>query len=58
MALDGPSHLAEEIPDPKRVLPRVMPVVILSQLFVGVVWILALAFSMTDIDAVLNTPTG
>uniref|UniRef100_A0A0D2Y1U8 Uncharacterized protein n=1 Tax=Fusarium oxysporum (strain Fo5176) TaxID=660025 RepID=A0A0D2Y1U8_FUSOF len=29
MGLDGPAHLAEEIPQPKRFLPRIMIIVIL-----------------------------
>ncbi|KAF5975974.1 choline transporter protein [Fusarium bulbicola] len=44
MGLDSPAHLAEEIPQPKRFLPRIM--------------ILILGFSITDIDAVIATSTG
>lgn len=58
MGLDGPAHLAEEIPQPKRHLPRVMLIVILSQAVIGVVWILVLGFSITDMDAVVQTKTG
>lgn len=58
MGLDGPAHLAEEIPQPKRHLPRVMLIVIISQAVIGVVWILVLGFSITDMDLVVQTKTG
>ncbi|KEZ46730.1 hypothetical protein SAPIO_CDS0006 [Scedosporium apiospermum] len=58
MALDGPAHLAEEIPQPKKLLPRIMLIVIGSQFVVGVIWIIVLGFSITDLDAILATPTG
>lgn len=58
MGLDGPAHLAEEIPDPKRALPRILLIVLGSQFVVGVVWILALGFSITDLDAITATTTG
>lgn len=58
MGLDGPAHLAEEIPQPKRHLPRVMLIVIISQTVIGVVWILVLGFSITDMDLVVQTKTG
>ncbi|KAJ4129601.1 hypothetical protein NW754_003883 [Fusarium falciforme] len=58
MGLDGPAHLAEEIPQPKRHLPRVMLIVIISQAVIGVVWILVLGFSITDMELVVQTKTG
>lgn len=58
MGLDSPTHLAEELPQPKRTLPQILIVVILSQFVVGVVWILVLGFSITDLDAILATSTG
>lgn len=58
MGLDGPTHLAEEIPQPRRHLPRILLIVIISQFFVGVVWILVLGFSITDLNAVRNSATG
>uniref|UniRef100_A0A8H7K3Z7 Uncharacterized protein n=1 Tax=Bionectria ochroleuca TaxID=29856 RepID=A0A8H7K3Z7_BIOOC len=54
----APTHLAEELPQPKRTLPQILIVVILSQFVVGVVWILVLGFSITDLDAILATSTG
>ncbi|KAF5009103.1 hypothetical protein FDECE_4655 [Fusarium decemcellulare] len=58
MGLDGPAHLAEELPQPKRHLPRIMLIVILSQVVVGIIWIIALGFSITDLDSILATKTG
>lgn len=58
MGLDGPAHLAEEIPEPKKSLPRVMLMVIISQFVVGLVWIIVLGFSITDLTAITNTTTG
>ncbi|SCO47912.1 uncharacterized protein FFMR_08884 [Fusarium fujikuroi] len=58
MGLDGPAHLAEEIPQPKRFLPRIMIIVILSQFAIGLVWILVLGFSVKDLDAIVATSTG
>lgn len=58
MGLDGPAHLAEEIPEPKKSLPRVMLIVILSQFVVGVIWIIVLGFSITNLEAIIKSPTG
>lgn len=58
MGLDGPAHLAEEVPQPKRILPRVMLIVIISQVVVGIIWILTLGFSITDLPAIIDTKTG
>lgn len=58
MAIDGPTHLAEEIPRPKVALPRIMLIVVLSQAVVGIVWVIVLGFSITDLDAITNTSTG
>lgn len=58
MGLDGPTHLAEEIPQPRRRLPRILIIVVISQFFVGVVWILVIGLSITDLSAVRNSATG
>ena len=57
MAIDGPTHLAEEIPRPKVALPRIMLIVVLSQSVVGIVWVIVLGFSITDLDAINQTAT-
>lgn len=58
MGLDGPAHLAEELPRPKVLLPRIMVTVLLSQFIVGLVWIIVLGFSITDISFITNSATG
>lgn len=58
MGLDCPTHLAEEVERPKKIIPRILVVVILSQTVVGVVWILALGFSITDLETITTTSTG
>lgn len=58
MGLDAPAHLAEELPEPKRIIPRIMVIVIFSQAILGLVWILVLGFSITDLPAILATKTG
>ncbi|PWY95325.1 hypothetical protein BO94DRAFT_553237 [Aspergillus sclerotioniger CBS 115572] len=57
MGLDGPAHLAE-LHQPKKPLPRIMLIVIFSQFVVGVVWIIVLGFSITDLAAITKTATG
>ncbi|KAJ5362183.1 Amino acid/polyamine transporter I [Penicillium brevicompactum] len=58
MALDGPTHLAEELPSPKRILPRILVITITSQAMLGVVWILVLGFSIHNLQAIIHTSTG
>ncbi|KAJ0414466.1 amino acid/polyamine transporter I [Aspergillus carlsbadensis] len=58
MSCEAACHLAEELPTPKRSLPRILLIIVVSQVVVGVIWILVLGFSITDLDAVLRTRTG
>ncbi|MAD87764.1 MAG: hypothetical protein CL912_32795 [Deltaproteobacteria bacterium] len=58
MGLDGPTHLAEEIDRPKKALPRILLIVILSQFCIGVVWIIVVGFSITDLESIMSTSTG
>ncbi|KAH6712496.1 amino acid/polyamine transporter I [Leptodontidium sp. MPI-SDFR-AT-0119] len=58
MGLDGPAHLAEEIDRPKKSLPRVLLIVVLSQFVIGVVWIIVVGFSITDLGPIMSTSTG
>jgi amino acid transporter len=58
MSCETACHLAEELPTPKRSLPRILLIIIISQVVVGVVWILVLGFSIMDLDPVLRTRTG
>ncbi|PLB50744.1 amino acid transporter [Aspergillus steynii IBT 23096] len=58
MAVDGPTHLAEELAQPKRVMPRMLIITVSSQCVVGIVWILVLGFSLVDLQSALDTATG
>ncbi|KAH6685854.1 amino acid/polyamine transporter I, partial [Plectosphaerella plurivora] len=58
MGLDCPTHLAEEVKTPKKLIPRILLIVILSQFVIGVLWILVLGFSITDMPAIIGTSTG
>lgn len=58
MALDGPTHLAEELPSPKRIIPRILVITITSQAILGVIWILVLGFSISNLQSIIATPTG
>ncbi|KAH6896037.1 amino acid/polyamine transporter I [Thelonectria olida] len=58
MGLDSPTHLGEELPQPKRILPRILIVVIVSQFVIGIIWILVLGFSIRDLSAIVATSTG
>ncbi|KAL4902152.1 amino acid/polyamine transporter I [Aspergillus multicolor] len=58
LSLEGPCHLAEELPTPKRTVPRIIMIVVLSQVVVGVVWLIVVGFCITDLDAINSTATG
>ncbi|KAJ5398806.1 Amino acid/polyamine transporter I [Penicillium sp. CMV-2018d] len=58
MALDGPTHLAEELPSPKRIMPRILIITIVSQAVLGVAWIIVLGFSIGDLQSIIHTSTG
>lgn len=58
VALDASCHMAEEIPRPTHMIPRILYLTILVQFLVGTVWILVIGFSITDIDAIINAPSG
>ncbi|KAL2838651.1 amino acid/polyamine transporter I [Aspergillus pseudoustus] len=58
ISCEAACHLAEELPSPKRVLPRILLIVIVSQVVVGVIWIIVLGFAIIDLEKILNTTTG
>lgn len=58
MALDGPTHLAEELPSPKIIMPRILIITIVSQAVLGVAWIIVLGFSIGDLQSIIHTSTG
>lgn len=58
MALDGPVHIAEEMEQPLKVMPKVLYITFATQAIVGLVWILVCGFCITDMEAIINSPTG
>ncbi|KAJ7731511.1 choline transport protein [Mycena metata] len=52
---DSVTHMAEELPHPRRDPPRAVAAQILLGALTGFVYAVALMFSITDLDAVLNS---
>lgn len=57
VSLDASCHLAEEVTRPAITIPRVLYFTTFLQIIVGIMWILAIGFSITDEDAIINTVT-
>ncbi|KAL1304537.1 hypothetical protein AAFC00_003519 [Neodothiora populina] len=51
---DCVSHLAEEIPNPKSNIPKAIAAQVVTGFFTGLVYLIALFYSVNDIDAVFN----
>lgn len=58
VCLDAACHMAEELPHPAVQIPRVLYITMGTQFVVGIVYILTIGFSITDIDVIIKTPTG
>lgn len=58
VALDASCHMAEEIQRPKVIIPRILYISIGVQFLVGVVWILAIGFAVSDVSAIIDGPSG
>ncbi|KAM6522917.1 hypothetical protein FALCPG4_012530 [Fusarium falciforme] len=58
ICLDAACHMAEELPHPAVQIPRVLYITMATQFTVGVVYILTIGFSITDINVIIKTPTG
>ncbi|KAJ7511048.1 choline transport protein, partial [Mycena galericulata] len=52
---DSVTHIAEELPHPRRDLPRAIAAQIIIGALTGFVYVVALMFSITDLDAVLTS---
>ncbi|KAJ7774683.1 choline transport protein [Mycena olivaceomarginata] len=52
---DSVTHMAEELPHPRTDLPKAIAAQILLGALTGLVYAVALMFSITDLDAVLNS---
>jgi choline transport protein len=58
VALDASCHMAEEIKSPTTMIPRILYITIGVQFLVGIVWILAIGFSIQDSEAIIDGPSG
>lgn len=58
ICLDAACHLAEELHHPAVQIPRVLYLTMGVQFVVGIIYILTIGYSITDIDTIINTPTG
>jgi choline transport protein len=57
-AFDSAVHLAEEIPAPRKNIPRVIWLSVVLGAVTGFIFMVACLFSIQDLDTVLNPPTG
>jgi choline transport protein len=55
---DAAAHLSEEIPNPRIKCPKIMIQSILIGIFTGLIFLVALIFSLKDIQAVITAPEG
>ncbi|KAL2207051.1 amino acid transporter [Sarocladium strictum] len=58
VGIDVVLHMSEEMPNPSRDAPRAMMVTIAVGAVTGVGFILTMLFCLTDLDAILASPTG
>ena len=56
LAVDSATHIAEEVPQPGRRVPKTMAMTVLIGLLTVLPWTLALLFSIQDFDAVAASP--
>ncbi|KAJ3117951.1 hypothetical protein HK100_000712 [Physocladia obscura] len=56
--LDAATHIAEEVPNPKKTVPLVMWTTVLVGFVTGFSFLLVVSFCMGDIATILTGPTG
>ncbi|PYH93898.1 amino acid transporter [Aspergillus ellipticus CBS 707.79] len=56
LAIDGATHIAEEVTDPSRNIPRAVGLTVLSGILTAIPWTIALLFCTTDHQAVASSP--
>ncbi|KAI8812198.1 amino acid/polyamine transporter I [Cladochytrium replicatum] len=56
--IDAAAHLAEEVPHPKRNIPRAMIATVVIGFITGSIFIVVLGLCMGDVTAILTGPTG
>lgn len=57
-AFDSATHLAEEIPNPRVNIPRIIWLSVLIGAITGGLFMVVCLFCIQDLDSVLNSPTG
>ncbi|KAK4935467.1 hypothetical protein LTR10_023483 [Elasticomyces elasticus] len=57
IALDAATHVSEEMPNPRRNVPRAMALTMVIGMITSFVWTVAFLFSATDLDEVMNSPS-
>jgi len=55
---DCGAHMCEEIPNPGRTVPRVIVLPLIGGFVAAFPFAIACMYAITDVQAVLNTPTG
>ncbi|GAM88167.1 hypothetical protein ANO11243_061980 [Dothideomycetidae sp. 11243] len=56
LATDGAAHVAEEMPNPGRGVPRAMGLTMLIGIITSLLWALAFMFSVNDFDTIASSP--
>lgn len=54
--VDVVTHIAEEIPDPKRNIPLAMAAAVVFGFVTGLAYLITILYAISDIEAVLSTP--
>ncbi|KAH6888457.1 amino acid/polyamine transporter I [Thelonectria olida] len=57
-AFDAIIHMTEEIPDPRRNVPKAMYLCVICSAVTGLLFMVVCLFCIQDIDGIINTPTG
>jgi len=52
LGLDGATHIAEELPNPERTVPRVILMIMVIGTVTSIPWTIAMLFSTNDLDTV------
>ncbi|KAI3572714.1 amino acid/polyamine transporter I [Fusarium oxysporum f. sp. albedinis] len=56
LGLDGATHIAEEMPNPERTVPKVIALIMAIGTVTSIPWSIAMLFSTTDLDQVAAAP--
>ncbi|KAJ6104958.1 amino acid permease [Penicillium sp. IBT 16267x] len=55
LAIDGATHIAEEVPFPAKSVPKAMGMTMLIGMSTVIPWTIAFLFTLTDIDAIIGS---